>query len=197
MQKNDLNNQHIKTILKNNLENDKMNFGHKFLIGKNDEVLLFVVEDFEKESNDKFACVGNLCKLNVKNNRMYLQKVLRTEFYVDNYYNNPFLYIGLIKIIGDNHHKGYGTMMLDFLENFAYKKGCQSIHGNFIPIYPASREQVKAFYEKNGYSVQFGGKDTMLYKNKLNFHKCNEQTINGFKVIYSRYSNYSKNFQKV
>lgn len=77
----------------------------------------------------------------------------------ENYYKKIWLYI--IETYGKNQHKGVGSKMIIFLEDFAKQNKVRYIEGKY---YPENKEAVK-FYEKRGYVLDIDGYEQLICKN--------------------------------
>ena len=68
----------------------------------------------------------------------------------------------------DDLGKGIGTYAIKFLEEVSNNKRFNSIEGKFFPKAPATGNQVRDFYERNGYSIDKDGYETIVYKYIMN-----------------------------
>lgn len=65
-----------------------------------------------------------------------------------------------IETFSDNQHKGIGSKMLRYLENFARQNQIYYIEGKYFP----ENEFAKDFYEHRGYLIEKDGYDTLVCK---------------------------------
>lgn len=94
------------------------------------------------------------------------------------------LYISLIEVYSEqDFNKGYGTILLRFLEKEALKYSLEEIRGLCVPMPPARPEYVKNFYKVNGFRFYKKKNNLCIIKPKLTFRKLNEIQKNGLSFL--------------
>ena len=78
-------------------------------------------------------------------------------------FNNKIAWITKIEVSPQYRNKGIGSMLIKIFENDCVDNYIRSVEGKFYPD-GETRENVENFYLKNGYSVEKGVDDPLVYK---------------------------------
>ncbi|MGI5842231.1 MAG: hypothetical protein ACOX6H_02940 [Christensenellales bacterium] len=156
-----------------------------FLIGKNDEVFVFTEEFIEKSNMTEFH-QGFLYSVSTSGGQILLNKVLKCEYsYVEFFKGRPYLNIELLRVLDKSKMKtGLGTIMINYLEHLALKNNCFAVQGEFSPLRPEYREDVKHFYQRNGFLISFAGMKNFLRKEKENLREVKVEKV-GFVNVFN------------
>lgn len=157
---------------------------YHFLIGKHDEVFVFTEEFIEKNNLSEFH-QGYLYAVSSTGGQVLLRQVLKCEYsYIEFFKGNPYLNIGLLHVLDESKMKsGLGTVMINYLEHLALKNNCYAVQGELSPLRPEYRENVKYFYERNGYSLLIGGMRNYLRKEKENLREVKLEKVGNIHVL--------------
>lgn len=157
---------------------------YHFLIGKHDEVFVFTEELVEKNNMSEFH-QGFLHAVSLMNGKILLNQVLKCEYsYIEFFKGSPYLNIELLHVLETSKMKsGLGTVMINYLEHLALKHNCYAVQGELSPLRPEYRENVKYFYERNGYSLSIGGMRNYLRKEKENLREVKLEKVGNIHVL--------------
>lgn len=119
-----------------------------------------------------FQCLS-LIQLNIENAKLNTKLVATCDYLIFNGKHNPNkkeIYLSMLEVISSqNYNKGYGTLLLRFLENEAHALNLKQINGICVPLNNADPTYVKNFYKTNGYTLTKFASNLSLHKNKKDF----------------------------
>ncbi|MDD4350574.1 MAG: hypothetical protein PHP83_00070 [Clostridia bacterium] len=160
----------------------------RFFKSKNDDMFFLINQPSFEEKEDNYNII------NVYNEQLEKKGQVQYSIIRNRTYNTAFLYN--IFVNEECLGKSIGFYALKFFEEVVSNKFCSSVEGKYYPKAPAKPEEVKKFYLRNGYSIEYEGYDKMIYKylSKENLHsiKNNTKSVNNYK-IYGKINEFDLN----
>ena len=98
------------------------------------------------------------------------EQIGKVQYSFSNSTTSRHIVLHNIKVNSENAlSRGIGSYAIKFLEEVAYNSFCNVIEGKYYPEAPATGEQVKKFYARNGYLDSSGephqeGYEKLVYK---------------------------------
>jgi hypothetical protein len=122
-----------------------------------------------------------------------MEQIGKVQYSFSDSTNNRHIILHNIKVNNESGlHRGIGSYAIKFLEEITYNSFCNVIEGKYYPEAPATGDEVKKFYAKNGYLDKNGephqeGYEKLVYKYLMKediVQIINNTTINeeGYKV---------------
>lgn len=114
---------------------------------------------FQEPNLEEYRKYYRIVILNLEKN----EKVGEVQF---EFFSSPYKHVYLHNIMVHNKKdfkKGYAFFANRFLHEICASKLFDQIEGKFYPKEPATLEEVKGFYERNNYSIEKDGYQTMVF----------------------------------
>lgn len=81
--------------------------------------------------------------------------------------------------MASDFNKGYGTLLIKYLQKVAVKSHACQIRGLFVPFYPGNKARARQFYLRNNFTLEHtdGYPETRIIKNSNKFSPLKTKTI--------------------
>ena len=170
----------------------------KTVIERDKDKVSFAKDYFVTDKKVNLACITNITaergessynSLSVKelefNGTDYYEKtVALCDYMVVNGEKGKHIFIVLIEVLScGNYNRGYGSLILKFLEDQCKQLGIEEIRGKFKPIAPARPEYVRNFYTVNGFEFYDHLGYDMIRKMQPTFRSFDSKNINGVDFV--------------